>query len=113
MVNKGNGKTAAAIREEILDEIADLEEYAREGKQPPRCRGYRIRVNGNKYVSFNPEPTGRDILELAELTPSKDYTLRVKIAGQRPRKVALDEKVNLRQPGVEKFKALPRDQKEG
>ena len=44
---------------------------------------------------------------------AKDYTLRVKFAGERPRKVGLDEKIDLRRPGVEKFKALPRDQTEG
>ena len=38
-----------AIREEILDEIADLEEYAAQGKAPPQCRGYRIRVNRDRY----------------------------------------------------------------
>jgi Multiubiquitin len=102
-----------AIREEILDEIADLEEYARQGKQPPRCRGYQIRINGDRYVSYNSQPTGREILELANLTPPNTYTLRVKVAGQPPRKVELNEAVNLRQPGVEKFKALPRDQQEG
>jgi plasmid stabilization system protein ParE len=105
--------TAEAIREEILDEIADLEEYARQGKQPPRCRGYRIRVNGERYEIYNSQPTGREILELANLRPSQNYTLRVKVAGQQPRKVELDEKVDLRQPGIEKFKALPRDQQEG
>jgi plasmid stabilization system protein ParE len=102
-----------AIREEILDEIADLEEYARQGKQPPLCRSYRIRVNGERYVVYTPSPTGREILQVANLTPPENYTLRVKIASQQPRKVGLDEKVDLRHPGVEKFKALPRDQQEG
>lgn len=104
---------ADALQEEILDEIADLEEYALAGKQPPRCRGYRIRVNGERYEVFDPDPTGRMILELARLVPPENYTLRVKIRGEQPRKVGLDEKINLRQPGVEKFKALPRDQTEG
>ena len=101
------------IREEILDEIADLEEYARSGRRPPKCRGYRIRVNGEPFVLNDPEPTGREVLVLAGLTPPEGYTLRVKLAGQKPRRVELDEKVNLREPGVEKFKALPRDQTEG
>ena len=104
---------AQAVREEILDEIADLEEYARQGKQPPRCRGYRIRVNGDRFVVNEPQPTGREILALAGLNPPHDYTLRVKMAGERPRKVEVDERVNLRRPGIEKFKALPRDQTEG
>lgn len=104
---------AEAIREEILDEIADLEEYAQRGERPPLCRGYRIRVNGERFVVYEPCPTGREILELASLTPPENYTLRIKIRGERPRKVTLDEKIDLRQPGVEKFKALPRDQTEG
>lgn len=99
--------------EEILDEIADLEEYARLGKRPPRCRGYRIRVNGERVVVYSPSPTGQEILKGASLTPAKNYTLRLKAAGQQPQKIALDETVDLRKPGVEKFKALPRDQQEG
>lgn len=102
-----------AVSEEILDEIADLEEYAREGKRPPLCRGYRIRINGERYEVRKPDPTGREILQIAELTPPENYTLRVKVSGEQPRKVGLDERVDLRRPGVEKFKALPRDQREG
>lgn len=101
------------MEEEIFDEIADLEMYAREGKQPPRSRGYRILVNGKPIVVQEQFITGRQVLTLANLTPPEDYTLRVKLAGQRPRKVELDETVDLRHPGVEKFKALPRDQTEG
>lgn len=98
------GDIAQAIREEILDEIADLEEYARQGKQPPLCRGYRIRVNGERYVIYNPCPTAQKILEQAGLLPPENYTLRVKTVGEQPRKVELGEKVDLRRPGVEKFR---------
>jgi hypothetical protein len=48
----------------------------------------------------DPTPTGRAILTLAGLLPAENYTLRVKIAGEKPRKVALDEKVDLRRHGV-------------
>jgi hypothetical protein len=99
--------------EEVLDEIVDLEEYARLGKQPPLSRGYRIRVNGEPFVVHEARPTGREILTLAGLLPAENYTLRVKLAGEKPHKVAPDERVDLRHPGVEKFKALPRDQTEG
>ena len=102
-----------AIREEISDEIADLEDCARRGEAPPHCRGYRIKVNGEPFVVHDRFITGRAVLELASLTPPGDFTLRVKVAGQRPQKVDLNEKVDLRQPGIEKFKALPRDQTEG
>lgn len=99
--------------ENVLDDIVDLEVYAREGKQPPLARGYRILINGEPYVVLDPKPTGKEILTLAGLLPAKDYTLRVKRAGERPEKVGLDERVDLREKGVEKFKALPRDQTEG
>ncbi len=101
------------IREEVLDEIADLEEYARQGKRPPRCHGYRIRVNGDRFVVNEQFITGREVLSRAKLTPPENYTLRVTVVGQRPEKVELEERVDLRRPGVEKFKALPRDQTEG
>ena len=99
--------------EEIVDETIDLEEYAKLGKRPPLAKGYRIRVNGEPFVLAEPDPTGRAILTLAGLLPADDYTLRVKLAGEKPHKVELDERVDLRHPGVEKFKALPRDQTEG
>lgn len=99
--------------EEMLDEIIDLEEYAKLGKRPPLSKGYRILVNGDAFVVHEPKPTGRAILTLAGLLPAENYTLRIKLAGEKPQKVALDEHVDLRRPGVEKFKALPRDQTEG
>lgn len=93
--------------------VIDIEEYAKRGEKPPLAKGYRIKVNGTPIVMTDPNPTGRDILTEAGLMPPDDYTLRVKRAGQRPEKVGLDDHVDLRHPGVEKFKALPRDQTEG
>ena len=99
--------------EAVLDDIVDLEEYAKLGQRPPLAKGYRIKINGTAYVLSDPMPTGREVLTLAGLLPVENYTLRVKAAGSKPEKVGLDDKVDLRQPGVEKFKALPRDQTEG
>ncbi|MFD1328850.1 multiubiquitin domain-containing protein [Mycoplana ramosa] len=99
--------------EEVLDEIIDLEEYAKAGRRPPLSKGYRVLVNGDAFVLHDPELTGREVLTLAGLLPAENYTLRLKMVGERPRKVGLDEKINLRHRGVEKFKALPRDQTEG
>lgn len=104
---------AEALSEEILEEIADLEEYAQKGKQPPHSRGYRFKVNGEPYIVENPLITGHQVLTIAAKTPPENYTLRVKMAGHPPTKVELEEMVNLRHPGIEKFKALPRDQTEG
>ena len=97
----------------ILDEVIDLEVYAKAGQRPPLAKGYRIKINGEPYVVSDPHVTGREILTLAGLLPVENYTLRLKVSGNRPEKVCLDEKINLRRRGVEKFKALPRDQTEG
>ena len=99
--------------EAVLDGVVDLEEYAKRGERPPLSKGYRIRINGEAYVVREPVVTGRQVLTLAGLVPVENFTLRLKMAGGKPEKVGLDEKIDLRRPGVEKFKALPRDQTEG
>lgn len=106
-------ETSEAIREEILDEIADLEEYAARGERPPHCRGYRIRVNRERYVIYEAKPTREMILETAGLTPAEDWTLRFLIRGCKPELMKPGDWIDLTRPGVEKFKALPRDQTEG
>ena len=103
----------SVFKQEVLDEIADLEEYANRGEQPPLCKGYRIRVNRKTLVIDTPFPTGEEILTKAEYIPAKDYTLRMVISGSRPEKIALDQKVDLTKKGIERFKVLPRDQTEG
>ena len=70
-------------------------------------------MNADPFVLHDPKSTGRAILTVAGLLPAENYKLRVKMGGQPLRKVGFDEKVDLREPGVEKFKALPRDQTEG
>ena len=69
--------------EAVVDDVVDLEEYAKLGKRPPLAKGYRLKVNGDAYVVHDPTPTGREILTLAGLLPAKDYTLRVKLTGER------------------------------
>lgn len=97
----------------VLDGIVDLEEYAKRGERPPLSKGYRILVNGTAYVVNQPVVTGREVLTLAGLVPVENYTLRLKMAGGKPEKVGLNDKIDLRRTGIEKFKALPRDQTEG
>ncbi|MCB0361675.1 MAG: multiubiquitin domain-containing protein [Bdellovibrionales bacterium] len=97
----------------VADEIADLEEYAKQGKLPPKSRGYRIRINKDRFEVQQEEITGREVLALASLTPAERYTLRVKTAGGPARKLELDESVDLTQAGVEKFRAIRNDQTEG
>ncbi len=104
---------AAAIVEEIREEIAELEEYAKRGEAPPRCRGYLIRVNGQRHVINEPKPTRETILTTAGFTPTANFTLYIKKRGEKLDLIEPNERVDLREVGVEKFKVLPRDQTEG
>jgi hypothetical protein len=120
LIEKGNEMSKVGITDnedpgevEVVNEVIDLEEYAKAGKQPPLAKGYQFTVNGQPFVVEKPEVTGREVLTIAGLLPAEEYTLRVKVSGAKPEKVGLNEKVDLRRKGIEKFKALPRDQTEG
>ncbi|TBA52727.1 multiubiquitin domain-containing protein [Rhizobium ruizarguesonis] len=101
------------LLEDILDEIIELEAYAKDGKRPPLAKGYRFKINDKSFVWDKPHITGREVLVLAGLTPPGNYTLRVKLAGHKPQKVTLDEKIDLRHPGTEKFRAIRKEQTDG
>ena len=44
---------------------------------------------------------------------AEDFAIYRKIKGGQPERIALDEKVDLSRPGVERFLTLPLDQTEG
>lgn len=99
--------------EELIDEIIDLEEYAKRGHRPPRAKGYRFRVNDELFVWHNPTITGEEVLKLANLTPPANYLLRLKVSGAKPEVIGLTTVVDLRRHGVEKFRAIRNGQTEG
>ena len=99
--------------EELVDEVIDLEQCAKEGRKPPRAKGYRFKVNDDLFVWHQPTITGEEVLTLAGLLPPKDYRLRLKVSGGKPEPISLDTGVDLRRPGVEKFRAIRDGQSEG
>jgi Multiubiquitin len=100
------------LKEPLANEI-DLEEFAKEGKTPPEARHYRIRVDDQRYTVDRPKVTGREVLVIAGKTPPDAFILTLKVHGRGVRTIALDEVVNLREPGVERFTTLPREVQEG
>ena len=89
----------------VLEEIVDLEEHSKHGIRPPRCRGYRIRVNDERIVVHKEVVTGGEVLELAGLRPPERYCLRLRLRGERPRLIGHDTQVDLTLPGTERFLA--------
>jgi len=95
-----------------IDEVIDIEIYVREQKRVPLARAYRVRIDKPYYVVETPTPSARDLLALAGKTPPEDYVLRQILHGQ-PVKVPLDATVDLRAPGLEKFKTMLKTAQDG
>jgi hypothetical protein len=96
-----------------VDEVVDLEAYAREGKTPPPARSYRIRIDKAHFEVQGPGMTGRALLDLAGKRPPERYRIDMKFHGGQTRKVELDETADFTTPGLERFMTLPLDQTEG
>ena len=78
-----------------------------------KARTYKIQIDKMEIDVPEPTPTGRYLLTLAKKTPPEQYALYLKVKGGQPRRIGLDETVDLREPGVERFVTLPLDQTEG
>ena len=74
---------------------------------------YKIQIDKDIYEPPVLRMTGRELLELAGKKPAEQYAIYLKVKGEQPRRIGLDEKIDLSKPGVERFVTLPLDQTEG
>lgn len=109
-VNDGNADAIGSVN--VLEEVVDLGECAKRGEHAGPAKGYRVRVRGELVTVDHSTPTGRHLLELAGLV-AEEWTLRVKVVGERPRVIELDEEIDLCGFLIESFKAIPRDTTDG
>jgi hypothetical protein len=107
-------KEVAVLEEEIeiLDEIIDLEEWAKADKKPRRAKGYRIRIDKEYKVVEVHSMTGRQILALVGKTP-ETYLLSQKFRGGRVEPVKADQVVEFHHHQIERFQTLALDPTEG
>lgn len=95
------------------DDTIDLEECARTERKPPKGQeNYKIRIDGEKYKVNTPVLTGREILGLVK----KDYeewTLNQKFRGGRRKPIEEEQKVDLSQPGIERFETIKKQAQQG
>lgn len=111
MTNDFNNKLNEQTNE--VDDIVDLEEYAKQNRKPPRARRYRIRIDKKHYVVEVPVMTGRELLNLAGKTPATNFMISQKFQSGEAKKLGYDEKADFTTPGVERFMTLPLDQTDG
>jgi hypothetical protein len=98
---------------EVQEDLVDVEAYAKAGRPVPHAKRYRIRINKQHYVVDRPVMTGREILELAGMTPAEQFLLRLKLHGGGAKKIEPDQSVDFRAPGVERFVAQKREVQDG
>jgi len=108
---KAELETVIAVAEELIEEL-DVEAFSHH-ECKPRARFYRIRVDKHYYRLNKPEVTGAEILTVAGKVPTSDYLLFEVECGGHSKEIGLDQVVDLHRCGIEKFRTLPRDQKEG
>jgi hypothetical protein len=97
---------------ETQDDVLDLEEHSKTGKEAPERKRYGLRVDKERFVVERPTITGREILALVGKTPEL-YRLYQHFRGGDSKIVKADEKVNLREPGVERFTTMKIENTDG
>ena len=78
-----------------------------------RNRVYKIQIDKEIIEVPDPAPTGRELLEYAGKKPAEQFAIYLKVKGGQPQRIQPEEKVDLTEPGVERFVTLPLDQTEG
>ena len=94
-------------------EIIRIEEHVSVLQRKPKAKTYAFLVGKTRLEVTDPLITGRRILELAGKIPPEKYTLRqVEHAGVL-RVIELNDVVDLCEPGIERFRAMPRTASDG
>ena len=96
------------------DDAIDLELCARYDRKPPKGQRqhYKIKIDGVKYRVKSQEMTGEEILSLAGKKYDQ-WTMNQKFRGGRRKPIEAGDKVDLTQPGVERFETVPRQAQQG
>ena len=74
---------------------------------------YKIQIDKDIFSIDHPIQTGKELLEIAGKKPAEQFAIYLKVKEGPPQRIGADEKVDLRNPGVERFVTLPLDQTEG
>ena len=78
----------------------------------PHAKRYLIKIDKKPYVIERSLITARELLTLAGKIPPDKFRIWQIVRGQSD-ELTLDQRVDVRAPGVEKFRTLSRTQNEG
>jgi Multiubiquitin len=90
---------------EIMVEEIELEGWVREHgtAQPPLAKSYVVRIDDRSYKVYDLMITGGQLLDEASKRPVDEYLIFQLVHGGQLEEIRLDETVDLRAPGVERF----------
>lgn len=94
------------------DDSVDIEECGKHKRRPPKGRKYRIRIDREKYTVDSAEILGADILALVGKSFG-EWSLNQKLCGGKRERIEADTKVDLAQPGIERFETVRRQAQQG
>lgn len=95
------------------DENSSKHEQATDSKRE-KTTIYKVQIDKSVFELTTPTPTGRELLKLAGKAPAEQFAIYEKPqGGGQPIRIGLDQHVDLRKPGIERFVTLPLDQTEG
>ena len=89
---------ADKANEEEIQDLVDIEEYAKAGKKPPKAKKYRIRIDRDRFDVEKQHITGKELLDLVKKTPEQ-WRIYQKVRGQM-QEVQPGETVDLGAEGV-------------
>ncbi len=93
-------------------EIIDIEIYAREKKEVPKKKKYKIRVDKEIFTIDSETISGQQIFDLVKKSPEKYYLYQHFHKGQT-KAVKPTDIVDLTEPSVERFSTLKIENNEG
>ena len=65
---------------------------------------YKVQIDKDFFEAPGPRPTGRELLELADKKPAENYSIYRKVKGAQPRRIDLEQKVDLAEPWCGAFR---------
>ena len=92
----------------VVDELEDIEACVREGRRPREKGPYGVKIafeceDFERKKIEDPAPTGRQIIAASGVTPVDEHLVFMVLRGGVLEELRLDEIVDLREPGAEKF----------
>lgn len=88
---------------EVEVEEVEIEVHVRAVERLPLAKRYVLRIDDAKYTVEAAAMTGRELLALAKKSPPEQYEIEQVFGNGTKRTVGLDELVDFRAPGVERF----------